>query len=90
MRSGQLFQRPSAERRIDESDCGYLPTLCARDYRNDILPNGSHSPGLARVIGGLLNPEWCEWFMGFPIGFTGLEPLEMHKFHGWLRKHGRG
>lgn len=34
-----------------------------------------------------LNPEWVEWLMGFPIGHTGLKPLETHRFHEWLRQH---
>ena len=29
-----------------------------------------YPPPLAVHAGGPLNPEWCEWFMGFPIGFT--------------------
>lgn len=36
----------------------------------------------------LLNPAWVEWLMGWPIGWTGLEPLEMDRFHWWLRSHG--
>lgn len=38
--------------------------------------------------GGPLNPQWVEWFMGWTIGMTGLRPLEMDKFHQWLRSHG--
>ena len=34
-----------------------------------------------------LNPEWVEWLMGWPIGHTGLKPLETHRFHEWLRQH---
>lgn len=34
---------------------------------------GEQSPAL---IGGYLNPEFCEWLMGFPIGWTELEDLE--------------
>ena len=26
--------------------------------------------------GGQLNPEWCEWYMGFPIGWTESKDLE--------------
>mgnify|MGYP001566717063 FL=1 len=40
------------------------------------------------VSGGPLNPEWCDWFMGFPIGWTALEPLEMRKFQQWQHLHG--
>jgi hypothetical protein len=28
-------------------------------------------------VGGKLNPEWVEWLMGWPIGFTECEPVAM-------------
>lgn len=37
---------------------------------------------------GPLNPDWCEWFMGFPIGWTALDALETGRFHEWERQHG--
>lgn len=37
---------------------------------------------------GQLNPDWLEWFMGWPMGWTGLEPLETDKYQEWLRWHG--
>lgn len=40
-------------------------------------------------LGGTLNPDWCEWFMGWPIGWTASEPLETDKFQQWLLGHGR-
>jgi len=44
---------------------------------------------LCRLVNtGLLNPEWLEWFMGWPMGWTGLEPLEMDKYQEWLQSHG--
>jgi hypothetical protein len=36
---------------------------------------------------GPLNPDWCEWFMGFPIGWTASGALEMHKYHEWQQQH---
>jgi hypothetical protein len=40
------------------------------------------------VVPGLNpNPEFIEWMMGFPIGWTGLKPLEMRRFHEWQRQH---
>lgn len=39
--------------------------------------------------GGPMNPEWEEWFMGWPIGMTGLQPLETAKFQQWLSSHGK-
>jgi len=38
--------------------------------------------------GGLLNPTWVEWLMGWPIGWTALQPLEMAKFREWQQQHG--
>ena len=37
--------------------------------------------------GGQLNPEWVEWLMGRPIGWTELKPLGMDKFHEWQQQH---
>lgn len=65
-----------------------------RDRHNQ--RDGSVTPSLlgqararSGVSGGPLNPDWCDWFMGFPIGWTALEPLGMHKFQAWLVSHGR-
>lgn len=38
-------------------------------------------------IGGKLNPDWEEWLMGWPIGWSALEPLEMGRFHSWRLQH---
>jgi len=37
--------------------------------------------------GGRLNPDWVEWLMGWPIGWTDLKPLEMDKFQKWREAH---
>lgn len=37
---------------------------------------------------GPLNPEWVEWLMGWPIGWTDLRPLEMDRFREWQQQHG--
>jgi len=34
-----------------------------------------------------LNPDWVEWLMGWPIGWTELKPLAMDRFHEWQRQH---
>ncbi len=34
-----------------------------------------------------LNPSFVEWLMGWPIGWTGLGPLETGSFQSWLRRH---
>ena len=37
--------------------------------------------------GGRLNPNWVEWLMGWPIGWTDLKPLGMDKFQQWRQQH---
>jgi hypothetical protein len=43
----------------------------------------------ARAAGqsGRLNPAWVEWLIGWPIGWTGLQPLETDKFREWRLLH---
>lgn len=53
---------------------------------NDQLCNKNGSTVAER--NGQVTPEFCEWLMGFPIGWTESAPLEMPKFHKWLRSHG--
>lgn len=36
---------------------------------------------------GALNPNWVEWLMGWPIGWTDLKPLEMDRFQSWRKAH---
>jgi len=43
--------------------------------------------GLRDVAGGQLNPDWVEWLMGWPIGWTALEPLATGRFQSWLQLH---
>ena len=38
---------------------------------------------------GPLNPDWCEWFMGFPIGWTVFTALETPRFQEWQQQHGK-
>ncbi len=33
---------------------------------------------------GQLNPDWVEWLMGWPIGWTSLEPLPEWSFRAWV------
>ena len=35
------------------------------------------------TAGGALNPTWVEWLMGWPLGWTDLQPLEMGRFRQW-------
>ena len=46
------------------------------------------APQMPEVVGGTLNPDWVEWLMGWPIGWTACEPLETARFRLWLHSHG--
>jgi len=69
---------------------GLLPTLTVQDSANNGGPSQAlrRTPPLNSIMGGPLNPEWCEWFMGWPVGWTGLQPLGMDKFREWQLAHG--
>lgn len=50
---------------------GILPTMSARDHRSGKgRQDNGHAPQLPEVMGGVLRPEWCEPFMGYPVGWT--------------------
>ena len=66
-----------------------LPTPTSRDWKSGTgADHGSHSPPLSSAIGGQLNPTWVEWLMGFPLGWTDLQPLATDRFRRWLERHG--
>jgi hypothetical protein len=68
-----------------------LPTPTARDWRSGKASEATmqrNSRPLSEKVGGLLNPQWVEWLMGWPIGQTDLEPLATDKFQQWRRSHG--
>lgn len=87
-RQGRLYFRLAASApRTDENGFGlwatpaaavareFYPTPTTQDAKN----NGSKSqqarntPPLNAVAGGPLNPNWVEWLMGYPAGWTDLE-----------------
>ena len=71
--------------------CGLsLPTPTANDAKNTGGP-GQHRRNTAPLnarVGGKLSPMWVAWLMGWPIGWTGLEPLGTDRFLAWQRSHG--
>ena len=71
-------------RRIRGSGCSFLPTLTVCGNYNRKGASETSGDGLATVIGGPMNPEWLEWFMGVPKGWTGREPLGKEWCH-WQR-----
>jgi hypothetical protein len=92
---------PHWVRDIYAGGSGYMPTMTRRDartLRGSQPQKRSPTSGqpLAWVMarenpdvaarGGRLNPTWCEWYMGWPMGWSDLEPLAMDRFREWLAK----
>ena len=66
-----------------------LPTPTCQDAKNNggAAQQRRNTRPLNAVCGGALNPPWVEWLMGWPIGWTALEPLGTDRFRWWLRPH---
>ena len=67
------------------------PTPTAHNAKETASPSEYklNTPTLAAQVGGKLNPPWVEWLMGWPTGWTDLQPLAMDKFPLWLHLHGK-
>jgi len=64
-----------------------LATPQSRDYRvgeTSRWENPNRSNNLNDQIGGSLNPDWVEWIMGIPIGWSSTEPLNKEQYIQWL------
>lgn len=101
--NGFVYQHPTALRPIPETASGLWPTVKSTIRSDCPSERLRHAPDLVSVIkmrplpdgseppqSGHLNPEWVEWFMGWPIGWTELKPLEMDRFHEWRQQHSAG
>lgn len=88
-RNGIAYQRPTLALNTKDSEYSLLPTLCARDYRygskrerTDRMrvtsSRGLDLPAELRYRGWnvAVRPDGAETFMGFPVGWTELDPSE--------------
>jgi len=75
-----VVRRSSGQRRgINlETATKLWPTPVADGDREEAIAEGS------------LNPDWVEWLMGLPIGWTSLNPLEKEQYDKWLEKNKNG
>lgn len=71
---------------------GSWPTPTARDYKGYSTRNRWTVPNVLKQLfpktSGAPHPRFIESLMGWPIGWTALEPLETDKFQQWLDLHG--
>ena len=103
MRSGVCLVQPRLAPPIDESACGLWPTPTVKGNYNKQGLSSRSGNGLAtevrlcelrsRGLGSKtrlppLNPDWVDWLMGWPIGWTDCGAMETGRFQQWLRLHG--
>jgi hypothetical protein len=62
-KSGSTRKSYGNARPLNEVVREEMPTLTANRW------SGLQSHGVNAMLGPL-NPAWCEWFMGFPVGWT--------------------
>ena len=89
--NGVCFLPTKKERSTSEKGYSFLPTPTAHNAKEGAYPAEwtRNTRTLATYAGGKINPEWTEWLMGWPIGWTDLKPLGMDKFQSWLQEHGK-
>ena len=46
--------------------------------------NDKNRPRYNSIESGSLNPDWVEWLMGWPIGWTSLDPMDKDHFETWV------
>lgn len=101
--NGFVYQHPSLERLTTEIAPGWsgetFPTPSVAMCKGSSERALTRKDGRSRLRNrldywverdgkhGRLNPEFVEWVMGWPIGWTAIEPLEMGRFHEWQRQH---
>ena len=88
MHAGVLWERATPVRPMKGSACGWwrTPTAAIQNPKSNVKKLSGRKPsdpqvGLADQIGGIPNPPWAEWLMGWMPGWTDLKPLAMARCH---------
>ena len=94
MLRGVCYPQPTLALHTCENESGLwlgTPTKAMSERSEDFKGPGLTPAEFVRALpgGGQLNPAWVEWLMGWPIGHTDLQPLEMDRFQEWQRLHSR-
>lgn len=76
----RLYPTPTAGNHKSGGYLGEWGGSRARERMREMVP--------PEEMFGPLNPEWVEWLMGFPTGWTDLRPSGMLKFREWRQQHG--
>lgn len=57
----------------------------SRKFQETGLPTPAEVARKESGKSGQLNPDWVEWLMNWPVGWTSLSPLTEDRFLGWQR-----
>jgi hypothetical protein len=92
MRDGMCFQRRRLLTKEMAQDSGFWYRPVARDWKGYTKRAGESLCNQLKKLypdtSGKPMPEFIEQVMGWPIGWSALEPLETGKFQLWLEQHG--
>lgn len=70
------------------NDTGFVHTpTCTANYAAKSMQKWACAREFTRVF-GRPTPTNHEWLMGWPIGWSGCEPLETDRFQSWQQQHG--
>lgn len=88
---GELFLLPMPALPTAANESGSWPTPIANDaQKRGAARVGAGLPGAVEqsTAAGMLNPTWVEWLMGWPLGWTDLQPSATDKYRTLLRSPG--
>jgi hypothetical protein len=82
MLNGECYRQPALAQTTKDQGCGLLPTPTCHNSKEGAYPAEytRKTPTLATHVGGKIHPEFTEWMMGWPLGWTDLKPLETVKY----------
>jgi len=60
-----------------------LPTPTGDDANNVTRTSGAFQ-SLSREVEGSLSPDWVEWLMGIPLGWSSMQPLPREEYLDWF------
>jgi hypothetical protein len=97
MQDGECWEQRTVVAHTNEKEYGLWPTPNTCDATRgspetpeDKLRRGANTGwSLIDELGYYPHPEFVEWLMAWPIGWTDLKPLETDRFQKWLEEHGK-
>lgn len=83
MLNGECYHQAPLALITKGQECGsLLPTPTCHNAKEGAYPAEytRKTPTLATHVGGKIHPEFTEWMMGWPLGWTDLKPLATVKY----------